>query len=192
MKFDITTLEGKSAGSVELSDEVFGLEPRADLLARMVRYQLAKRRAGTHKSKGRSEVDRTRKKIYKQKGTGGARHGAASAPQFRGGGKAFGPVVRDHAHDLPKKVKALALRHALSAKAKDAGLIIIDDAKLAEPKTKILLGQETAIDGDRLTMADLAAVQLGVKIWDARVKELTPAASGSSGGGIRIREIIPR
>ena len=87
----------------------------------MVRYQLAKRRAGTHKSKGRSEVDRTRKKIYKQKGTGGARHGAASAPQFRGGGKAFGPIVRDHAHDLPKKVRALALRHALSAKAKDGG-----------------------------------------------------------------------
>jgi len=141
MKIDIVTLEGGNAGSVELSDEVFGLEPRADLLARMVRYQLAKRRAGTHKSKGRSEVDRTRKKIYKQKGTGGARHGAASAPQFRGGGKAFGPVVRDHAHDLPKKVRALALRHALSTKAKAAGLIVIDDAKLAEPKTKLLKEQ---------------------------------------------------
>lgn len=140
MKIDITTLEGGSAGSVELSDAIFGLEPRADLLARMVRYQLAKRRAGTHKTKGRSEIDRTRRKIYKQKGTGGARHGAASAPQFRGGGKAFGPVVRDHAHDLPKKVRALALRHALSAKAKDAGLIIIDDVKLNEPKTKVLLG----------------------------------------------------
>ncbi|MDP3257943.1 MAG: 50S ribosomal protein L4 [Bosea sp. (in: a-proteobacteria)] len=140
MKLDITTLEGGSAGSVELSDAIFGLEPRADILARMVRYQLAKRRAGTHKSKGRSEVDRTRKKIYKQKGTGGARHGAASAPQFRGGGKAFGPIVRDHAHDLPKKVRALALRHALSAKAKDGGIIILDDAKLSEPKTKLLLG----------------------------------------------------
>lgn len=140
MKLDITTLDGGSAGSVELSDAIFGLEPRADILARMVRYQLAKRRAGTHKSKGRSEIDRTRKKIYKQKGTGGARHGAASAPQFRGGGKAFGPIVRDHAHDLPKKVRALALRHALSAKAKDAGLIIIDDAKLSEPRTKVLLG----------------------------------------------------
>jgi large subunit ribosomal protein L4 len=140
MKLDITTLEGGSAGSVELSDAIFGLEPRADILARMVRYQLAKRRAGTHKSKGRSEVDRTRKKIYKQKGTGGARHGAASASQFRGGGKAFGPIVRDHAHDLPKKVRALALRHALSSKAKTGGIIIIDDAKLSEPKTKILLG----------------------------------------------------
>lgn len=146
MKLDITTLEGKSAGSVELSDTVFGLEPRADLLARMVRYQLAKRRAGTHKSKGRSEIDRTRKKVYKQKGTGGARHGAASAPQFRGGGKAFGPVVRDHAHDLPKKVRALALRHALSAKAKDAGIIIIDEATLSEPKTKVLLGHFGKLD----------------------------------------------
>jgi len=146
MKLDITTLEGGSAGSVELSDAIFGLEPRADLLARMVRYQLAKRRAGTHKTKGRSEIDRTRKKIYKQKGTGGARHGAASAPQFRGGGKAFGPVVRDHAHDLPKKVRALALRHALSAKAKDAGLIIIDDVKLNEPKTKLLLGHFGKLD----------------------------------------------
>lgn len=146
MKLDITTLEGGKAGSVELSDAIFGLEPRADLLARMVRYQLAKRRAGTHKSKGRSEVDRTRKKIYKQKGTGGARHGAASAPQFRGGGKAFGPVVRDHAHDLPKKVRALALRHALSAKAKDAGIVIIDDATLTEPKTKVLLGHFSKLD----------------------------------------------
>lgn len=146
MKLDITTLEGKAAGSVELSDAVFGLEPRADLLARMVRYQLAKRRAGTHKSKGRSEVDRTRKKIYKQKGTGGARHGAASAPQFRGGGKAFGPVVRDHGHELPKKVRALALRHALSAKAKDAGIIVIDDATLSEPKTKVLLDHFGKLD----------------------------------------------
>lgn len=146
MKLDITTLDGGSAGSVELSDAIFGLEPRADILARMVRYQLAKRRSGTHKSKGRSEVDRTRKKIYKQKGTGGARHGAASAPQFRGGGKAFGPIVRDHAHDLPKKVRALALRHALSAKAKDGGIIVIDDAKLNEPKTKLLLGHFSKLD----------------------------------------------
>ena len=146
MKLDITTLEGKSAGSVDLNETIFGLDPRADLLARCVRWQLAKRQAGTHATKGRSEVDRTRKKIYKQKGTGGARHGAASAPQFRGGGKAFGPIVRDHAHDLPKKVRALALRHALSSKAKDGGIIIIDDAKLSEPKTKILLGHFGKLD----------------------------------------------
>ena len=141
MKLEITTLEGGNAGSVELSDAIYGLEPRADILARMVRYQLAKRRSGTHKTKGRSEVNRSRMKIYKQKGTGGARHGAASAPQFRGGGKAFGPVVRDHAHDLPKKVRAMALLHALSSKARTSGIIIVDDAKLSEPKTKALKEQ---------------------------------------------------
>lgn len=138
MKLEITTLEGKKAGSVDLSDAIFGLEPRADLIHRYVRWQLAKRRAGTHQSLGRSEINRTTKKLYKQKGTGSARHGAASAPQFRGGGKAFGPVNRDHAHALPKQVRALALKHALSAKAKDSGLIVVDDAKLAEPKTKAL------------------------------------------------------
>ncbi len=139
MKLDITTLEGKSAGSVDLNETIFGLDPRADLLARCVRWQLAKRQAGTHATKGRSDINRTTKKLYKQKGTGNARHGAASAPQFRGGGRAFGPVVRSHAHDLPKKVRALALRHALSSKVKDSSLIIIDDVKLSEPKTKGLI-----------------------------------------------------
>jgi large subunit ribosomal protein L4 len=138
MKIDITTLNGGQGGSVELNDAIFGLEPRADILQRCVRWQLAKRRAGTHKSKGRSEIDRTTKKLYKQKGTGNARHGAASAPQFRGGGRAFGPVVRSHEHDLPKKVRALALKHALSAKARDASLIVVDDVKLGEAKTKAL------------------------------------------------------
>jgi large subunit ribosomal protein L4 len=104
-----------------------------------VRWQLAKRQAGTHATKGRSDINRTTKKLYKQKGTGNARHGAASAPQFRGGGRAFGPVVRSHAHDLPKKVRALALRHALSAKAKDASLIVVDDVRLADAKTKGLI-----------------------------------------------------
>jgi large subunit ribosomal protein L4 len=139
MKLDITTLEGQTAGSVELNEAIFGLEPRADLLARCVRWQLAKRQAGTHVSKGRSDVDRTTKKIYKQKGTGSARHGAASAPQFRGGGKAFGPVARSHAHDLPKKVRALALRHALSSKAKGQALVVIDEANLPDGKTKMLV-----------------------------------------------------
>ncbi|HEY8565070.1 MAG TPA: 50S ribosomal protein L4 [Beijerinckiaceae bacterium] len=139
MKIDVTTLEGGTAGSLELSEAIFGLEPRADILARMVRWQLAKRRAGTHAVKNRSDIDRTTKKLYKQKGTGNARHGAASAPQFRGGGRAFGPQVRSHAHDLPKKVRALALRHALSAKAKDQSLIVVDQATLAEPKTKALV-----------------------------------------------------
>ncbi|GEP01780.1 50S ribosomal protein L4 [Methylobacterium haplocladii] len=139
MKLDITTLDGSSAGSVELSEAIYGLEPRADLLQRMVRYQLAKRRAGTHAVKNRSDIDRSTKKIYKQKGTGNARHGAASAPQFRGGGRAFGPVVRSHAHDLPKKVRALALRHALSAKAKASTLIIVDDIKVDDHKTKTMV-----------------------------------------------------
>ena len=139
MKIDITTLNGGAAGSVELDDAIFGLEPRPDLLARCVRWQLAKRQAGTHAVKTRGEIARTTKKLYKQKGTGNARHGAASAPQFRGGGRAFGPQVRSHAHDLPKKVRALALKHALSSKAKDASLIVVDDVKLAEPKTKVLV-----------------------------------------------------
>jgi large subunit ribosomal protein L4 len=139
MKLEITTLEGTKAGTVELNEAIFGLEPRADLLARCVRWQLAKRQAGTHAVKNRSDIDRTTKKIYKQKGTGSARHGAASAPQFRGGGRAFGPQVRSHAHDLPKKVRALALRHALSSKAKDASIIVVDDVKLADGKTKALI-----------------------------------------------------
>jgi large subunit ribosomal protein L4 len=138
MKLDITTLDGGNAGSLDLDEAVFGLDPRADILARCVRWQLAKRQAGTHAVKNRSEINRTTKKMYKQKGTGNARHGAASAPQFRGGGRAFGPQVRSHAHDLPKKVRALALRHALSAKAKDAALIVVDDARLDEGKTKAL------------------------------------------------------
>ena len=139
MKLDVTTLDGGSAGSVDLDEAIFGLEPRADLLARCVRWQLAKRQAGTHAVKNRSDIDRTTKKVYKQKGTGSARHGAASAPQFRGGGRAFGPQVRSHAHDLPKKVRALALKHALSSKAKDASLIVVDDVKLSEAKTKALV-----------------------------------------------------
>lgn len=140
MKLDVTTLEGKNAGSVELSDAIFGLEPRADILHRVVRWQLAKRQAGTHQTLLRGEINRTKKKLYKQKGTGGARHGAASAPQFRGGGRSFGPVVRSHAHDLQKKVRVLGLKHALSARAKDAAIIVVDDAKLTEPKTKALRG----------------------------------------------------
>jgi large subunit ribosomal protein L4 len=139
MKLAIQTLAGQEAGSVEISAEVFGLEPRTDLIARMVRYQLAKRQQGTHQAQERSTINRTTKKMYKQKGTGGARHGSAKAPQFRGGGRAFGPISRSHAHDLPKKVRVLALKHALSAKAKDANIIVLDKAEIAEPKTKLLL-----------------------------------------------------
>ena len=138
MDFNVTTLDGKEAGKVAVSDAIFGLEPRADILQRMVRYQLSKRQLGLHKALGRAEVNRTGARLYKQKGTGQARHHSARAPQFRGGGKAHGPVVRSHAHDLPKKVRALALRHALSAKVKASELIIIDALVAAEAKTKVL------------------------------------------------------
>jgi len=158
MKIDITSLDGEAAGSMDLNDAIFGLVPREDLIARMVRYQLAKRRAGTHQTLGRSDIWRTGKKLYKQKGTGSARHGSARVPQFRGGGRAFGPLVRSHAHDLPKKLRALALKHALSAKAQDGGIIVWPDARAADAKTKSLkatfakLGLTNAliVDGEEL------------------------------------------
>ncbi|WOC17146.1 50S ribosomal protein L4 [Pseudochrobactrum sp. MP213Fo] len=141
MDLTITTLEGKDAGKVQLSEEIFGLEPRDDILQRVVLWQLARRQQGSHSTLTRGEVARTGAKMYKQKGTGRARHHSARAPQFRGGGKAHGPVVRSHAHDLPKKVRALALRHALSAKVKSSDLIIIDDLAVNEAKTKLLIAQ---------------------------------------------------
>jgi large subunit ribosomal protein L4 len=141
MELTVTTLDGDSAGSVTLSDTIFGLEPRPDLLQRCVRWQLAKRQRGTHDVKNRSEISRTGKKMYKQKGTGSARHGPASVNLFRGGGRSFGPTPRSHAHDLPKKVRALALRHALSAKAKDGGIVVVDALSTTEAKTKALAAQ---------------------------------------------------
>jgi len=138
MQANVTTLDAGSAGTVELRDDIFGLEPRQDILHRMVRWQLLKRMAGTHHAQDRSEVNVTGKKMYKQKGTGSARHGDKSVPQWRGGGKAFGPKPRSHAIELPKKVRALALKHALSAKAKAGDIVVLDAAKLAEPKTKVL------------------------------------------------------
>jgi large subunit ribosomal protein L4 len=139
MKTQVIKLDASDAGSIELDDEIFGLEPRADILQRMVRYQQLKKQQGTHKTKGRSEVKATSKKMYRQKGTGSARHGNKAAPQFRGGGRAFGPVVRSHAIDLPKKVRALALKHALSAKAKSDSLVVIEDLAGHDGKTKGLL-----------------------------------------------------
>ncbi|MEL6125520.1 MAG: 50S ribosomal protein L4 [Pseudomonadota bacterium] len=138
MKLDVINLDAGAAGSIDLADEVFGLEPRADILHRMVRWQLAKRQAGTHKVKTRSEVSYSTKKIYRQKGTGGARHGSRKAPIFRKGGVYKGPTPRSHAHDLTKKFRKLGLCHALSAKATSGDLIVIEDAKLAEAKTKAL------------------------------------------------------
>ncbi len=141
MDHKVTTLDGKASGSIALPDEIFGLTPRADILQRMVRYQLAKRQAGTHKSKRRGEIRMTGAKEYRQKGTGRARHGNKAAPQFRGGGKAFGPAVRSHAIDLPKKIRALALKHALSDKVREDKLTVIADANVKEAKTRQLARQ---------------------------------------------------
>ena len=135
MKIAVKTIEGGSAGEIDLADAVFGAPVRKDILQRCVVWQLSRRQQGTHKTKGRAEITATSKKMYAQKGTGRARHGNETAPQFRGGGKAFGPVVRSHASDLPKKVRNLALRSALSAKAADGKLVVVESAALTEPKT---------------------------------------------------------
>ncbi len=135
MKLDVISLEAGKAGSIDLDDAIFGLEPRADILHRVVRWQRAKAQAGTHSTLGRSEVSYSTKKIYRQKGTGGARHGDRGAPIFRKGGIYKGPVPRSHAFDLPKKVRALGLRHALSSKAATGNLIVLDKAEMAEAKT---------------------------------------------------------
>ena len=144
MKCAVTTLNNEPAGEIELDDAVFGLPARKDILARMVNWQLAKRRAGTHKVKTRGEVKKSTRKLYRQKGTGRARVGAGDVSQYRGGGRAFGPVVRDHSHKLPKKVRKLALKIALSVKAADGKLVVLQDTAIDEAKTKQLaqrLGQ---------------------------------------------------
>ena len=142
MKLPVIKLDGKASGDVELSDAVFGItDIRGDLLARYVNWQLAKRRAGTHKVQTRNENSRTGKKMYKQKGTGGARHGSRRAPQFVGGSRAFGPVVRDHGFSLPKKVRALALRHALSSKVVSGDLVVVDSVDVKEARTAALREQ---------------------------------------------------
>ncbi|MGV6803889.1 MAG: 50S ribosomal protein L4 [Ruegeria sp.] len=139
MQVDVLTLDAGKAGTVDLKDDIFGLEPRRDILHRYVVWQLAKRQAGTHKAKERGEIAGTTKKFVRQKGSGGARHGNRKAPQFVGGGKAHGPRVRSHAHSLPKKVRRLALRHALSAKQFASELIVVDNASMDDPKTKSLV-----------------------------------------------------
>ena len=138
MQVDVKNLKGEASGQIKLSDDVFGVPVREDILHRVVRWQLAKRRAGTHKVKGRSEVAGSTAKIYKQKGTGRARHASRKANIFRSGGVVFGPTPRDHGFDLPKKVRKLGLKCALSAKAHDGKLIVLDQAALDEPKTKAL------------------------------------------------------
>lgn len=139
MKINVVTLDNTAAGELELSDAVFGLTPRKDILARVVQWQQAKARAGTHKTKTRAEVSGTGKKPFKQKGTGGARQGTTRGPHQEGGGRAHGPVVRSHAYDLPKKVRALGLKHALSSKQVDGKLFVISEAMIADGKTKSLV-----------------------------------------------------
>ncbi|CUH78889.1 50S ribosomal protein L4 [Tropicibacter naphthalenivorans] len=157
MKLDVIKLDGAAAGSVDLTDEIFDLEPRADILHRVVRWQRNKAQAGTHKVKTRSEVSYSTKKIYRQKGTGGARHGSRKAPIFRKGGIYKGPTPRSHAHDLPKKVRALGLKLALSAKAKTGSLVIIENID-TDGKTKTLANQVKALGWKRALIIDGADV----------------------------------
>ena len=157
MKLDVIKLDGGKAGSIDLNEALFGLEPRVDILHRVVRWQRNNAQAGTHKVKTRSEVSYSTKKIYRQKGTGGARHGARSAPIFRGGGVYKGPTPRSHGHDLPKKVRALGLKHALSAKAK-AGELVVIDAAVSDGKTSALAKAVANLGWKRALIIDGAAV----------------------------------
>ena len=183
MKTKVLNLDNKAAGDVELNDAIFGLEPRQDLIQRVVVWQLAKRRSGQHQVQTRGEINRTKKKMYKQKGTGQARHGARSAPLFVGGAKAMGPVNHSHEFDLPKKVKALGLKHALSSKAKAGSIVILDEAKSKDIKTgalakqfgKMKIGRALVVDGAfdknfQLSARNLADVALlpvaGINVYD--------------------------
>jgi large subunit ribosomal protein L4 len=188
MKAEVKTLDADSAGEVELSDAIFGLEPRTDLIHRMVRYQLLKRMAGTHHVQDRSEITTTGKKMYRQKGTGGARHGDKGVPQFRGGGKAFGPKPRSHAVDLPKKVRALALRHALSAKAKAGEILVLDKAQSADGKTKGLKEQFGKLDLTNALIIDGAEIESGF----ARAARNIPNIDVLPVQGINVYDILRR
>ena len=154
MKLDVIKLDGGKAGSIDLDEALFGLEPRADILHRVVRWQRAKAQAGTHSTLGKSDVSYSTKKIYRQKGTGGARHGSKKAPIFRHGGVYKGPQPRSHAHDLPKTFRALGLRHALSAKAKAGELIIVDSIAMAEAKTAQLAKAAKELGWKRVLIID--------------------------------------
>ena len=184
MKAELKSIGNKKTSNIELADSVFGITPREDIIARVVKWQLAKRRAGTHKVKSRSEIAKTGAKMFRQKGTGRARHGAASVVQFRGGGVVHGPVVRDHGHELPKKVRKLGLRSVLSAKAASGKLIIVDnlesDGKTASLKTKLtglgvsnalVIGGETLENGFVRAAANIPLIDVlpsqGLNVYDA-------------------------
>jgi large subunit ribosomal protein L4 len=188
MELKVTTLDGEAAGSVELPDAIFGLTPRPDILQRCVTWQLAKRQRGTHDVKNRSEINRTGKKIYRQKGTGSARHGAASANLFRGGGRAFGPTPRSHAIALPKKVRALALKHALSAKAKDGGILVLDKASVEDGKTKVLASNFHKLGLKNALIIDGAEVEAGF----ARAARNIPDIDVLPVQGINVYDVLRR
>ncbi len=158
MKADVIKLDAAVSGSIELDDSIFGLEPRVDILHRMVNWQRAKAQAGTHSVLGKSDVSYSTKKIYRQKGTGGARHGSKKSPTFRHGGTYKGPTPRSHAHDLPKKFRALGLKHALSAKAASGKLVVLEDAVMAEAKTAVLAKAARELGWKRVLVIDGAAV----------------------------------
>ncbi len=158
MKCDVINLDAKKTGDVDLDESVFAVAVRADILARAVNWQLAKRRGGNHKVKTRSEVQGSTRKVFRQKGGGRARHGTLRAPQFRGGGVTFGPVVRSHAHDLPKKVRRLALKTALSSKQADGKLVVLDSAKMKAAKTAVLAKKLTKLGWSSVLVIDGAEV----------------------------------
>jgi large subunit ribosomal protein L4 len=188
MKCPVTTLDNKASGEIELDDAIFGLTPRRDLLARMVNWQLAKRRAGTHKVKNRSEIARTGGKLYRQKGTGRARHGAARANIFRGGGRAFGPKPRDHEHKLPKKVRRLALCSALSAKVAEGKLVVLESAKLAEGKTAEVARKFGSLGWDSVLLIDGATLDEGF----ARAARNIPGVDVLPQQGANVYDILRR
>lgn len=189
MKLDIHTLDAKKAGSIDLDDAVFGIkEVRADILQRMVKYQLAKRRAGTHKTLSRGEVSRSHSKLYKQKGTGQARHGSANAPIFRGGGHAHNRLPRDYSHDLTKKVRALALRHALSAKANAGEIVILEAAALKEAKTAALSKRLAKLNLDNALIIAGGEVDAGF----ARAARNIPNLDVLPNAGLNVYDILRR
>ncbi|WP_142848538.1 50S ribosomal protein L4 [Telmatospirillum sp. J64-1] len=188
MKLDVISLDNQTVGSIDLAEDVFGLPVRTDILFRMVNWQLAKRQAGTHKTKIISEISGTTKKPYKQKGTGRARQGSLRSPQFRGGATVFGPVVRSHAHDLPKKVRKLALKTALSAKAADGKLVILDAARLDAPKTKELAGRFATLGWNSVLVIDGTEVNINF----ARASQNLPHVDVLPQQGANVYDILRR
>jgi large subunit ribosomal protein L4 len=188
MKLVVRNLDNQEVGDIELADTVFGLPVRRDILARVVNWQLAKRRAGTHKAKGDSDISGTSKKPYKQKGTGRARQGSLRSPQFRGGAVIFGPVVRSHAFDLQKKVRRLGLKTALSAKQAEGKLIVIDAAKLDEAKTKALRARFDALGWSSVLIIDGATLDEGF----ARAARNLPRVDVLPQQGANVYDILRR